>query len=128
MSSNHGARADLYGRLAELAQQLNVGRGAATRLRAAAYEAEVSGRVDDQQLIDLEGVAGEIYVSIEAFNSLPYWTWPRKTPTDLGNLLQVGDLLHPVLLEITELGTRMYRVRSTTASRPYDALPSEGAR
>jgi hypothetical protein len=107
---------ELYARLERLARDLGSWREAAERLRFAAYEAEISGHVDDSQLVAQEDVAGELYAAIEQFNALQSEI-ASEDADGPAEFAKVGDMLHLVLLEITELGTRMYRLRSAPASR-----------
>jgi hypothetical protein len=131
--SGLGQRMDteLYARLKQLSENLSSWRKQAERLRFEAYRAERSGQVDDQELVDLEGTAGEIYAGIETFNTL-LLEIAKQSATGPAEFAEVGDALHLVLLEVTEVGTRIYRARSAGPRATHDdaqgpilsALPS----
>ena len=102
---------ELYARLKQLSQDLSSWQKEAEQLRSAAHRAETTGQVDDRQLVDLERTAGEIYVGIDSFNLL-LPEIAKQSASGPAEFVEVGDALRLVLLEITELGTRMYRARS----------------
>lgn len=66
---------------------------------------------DEGQLTKLEETAGAIYDDISAFNRTVNEV-AEKSPAAASELAPVSDAIRLVLLEITELGVKLYSVHS----------------
>jgi hypothetical protein len=66
---------------------------------------------DRTQLTALEETAGEIYRDLTAFNAT-LTEVAEKSPVAASELVPVSDAIRMVLLEITELGVRLYSTHS----------------
>jgi hypothetical protein len=98
-------------RLRQIGHHIEAWRDEARRIGRMTDAAVAFKSIDDAHLIDLERTSGEIYAEIAAFNLLVPEI-AATNPIVAGQLAEVGDALQLVLLEITELGTRMYSLRS----------------
>ena len=77
--------------------------------------------VDKAQLTELEETAGSIYRDINGFNDAVADV-AAKSPAAAAELAPVSDAIRLVLLEITELGVRLY---SEHSGLPHSALAAE---
>ena len=109
-------------RLRLIGQNIERWRTEAQQIGKLADEAVTTGKIEDSRLIDLERTSGEIYVEIAAFNALVAEI-ATANPEVAAELAAVGSALQLVLLEITELGTRMYGVRSSDVT--IEVMPAE---
>ena len=102
---------DIADRLRQIGRHIEAWREEAKRISRMTDAAVAFKSIDDAHLVDLERTSGEIYAEIAAFNLLVPEI-AATSPAVAGQLAEVGDALQLVLLEITELGTRMYSLRS----------------
>lgn len=79
--------------------------------------------VDEAQLTELEETAGSIYQDINSFNDTVAEV-AAKSPEAAAELAPVSDAIRLVLLEITELGVRLY---SEHSGLPHSSLEAEAA-
>jgi hypothetical protein len=116
MSSN----AEIAERLHHFAVNIERWRAEAARLTLLVSQAR-EAKAPVEQLVALEETASEIYADVAAFRDTVEEV-AQKSPAAAAELAGVGDALHLVLLEITELGIRFYK---NTTARPdaVDALP-----
>jgi hypothetical protein len=98
-------------RLKQFGDHLATLRGKADELRRDADGAVISGTVDTATLVNAESSADALYVEISAFKTVLAEV-EKASPLAAGQLGPVSDALHLLLLEITEIGTRLYSVRS----------------
>ena len=100
---------DLSKRLRALAEELTLWRSDADRLHAAA---KMQGaKFDDELLVSVEKTSGSIYSGIAVFDGLVS-DIEKTSHVAAGQVAEVGDALRLLLMEITELGTRLYSLRS----------------
>jgi hypothetical protein len=109
--------AELAERLRPLAGKIVLWRAEAERIRAMMREAAESKSADPQALEGIEETAGEIFKEIEEFRAL-LKEIEQSSPKAAGELAGVNDELHLVLMEITELSTRMYSFRQGEVVQP----------
>jgi hypothetical protein len=112
---------DLRLRLGAIATEIEHWRSEASRLRAAGQLPDAAS--DDALLLSVEEVSGAIYRGIVDFEELVAEV-DRKSHAAAGQVADLGDALRLVLLEITELGTRLYSLRSAAPSK-HGATPHE---
>jgi hypothetical protein len=87
-----------------------------------------SGSVDNEHLVFVEQLAGAIYEEMEDLER-SRGLLPIIDDDDASTLADLSDALRLVLLEITELGNRMYSVRPMEdASLPAWILRAESLR
>lgn len=110
-SSPDALEGDVADRLRQIGHHIEAWREEAKRIGRMTDAAVAFKSIDDAHLVDLERTSGEIYAEIAAFNLLVPEI-AATNPIAAGQLAEVGDALQLVLLEITELGTRMYSLRS----------------
>lgn len=106
MSSN----AEIAKRLHHFADNIDRWRTEATSLK------QLVGRMRDDkaavdQLVALEETANQIYADVAAFRETVDEI-AEKSPEAASQLAGVSDALHLVLLEITELGLKLYEKHS----------------
>jgi hypothetical protein len=94
--------------LEHFAQNIDKWRTEAARLRQRADRPKVA---DTETLVQVEDTAGDIYREIESFKTVVAGI-AEQSPEAAGELAEVGETLHLLLLEITEQGTRLYSTRS----------------
>ena len=100
---------DISERLIALAPDIALWRSEAQRLDAAA---KLPGaKFDDTLLVSLEDTSGRIYAGIASFDALVA-DIDKTSHVAAGQIAEVGDALRLLLMEITELGTRLYSLRS----------------
>ncbi|MDB5538854.1 MAG: hypothetical protein JWQ89_581 [Devosia sp.] len=100
---------DLPERLRAIAADIVGWRDEARRLDEAARLPEA--RTDNQLLLSVEETSGAIYKGIASFEELVADV-DRTSHAAAGQIAEVGDALRLLLMEITELGTRLYSLRS----------------
>jgi hypothetical protein len=104
-------RDELIASLRATGDKIEYWRERGRRVRGLANEALDTHQVKAERLLEVEETSTEIYQAIADFDRLV----EEVSHTSLvaaGELAAVGDSLHLALLEITELGTTMYSVRS----------------
>jgi hypothetical protein len=106
------ANAEMIDRLREFGPNIEKWRKAAEGFRRLADEAVAAETVDEDQLLELERTASDIYEEIATFDKL-IPEIATESPDAAAELTAVGEALQLVLLDITETGTRMYSVRSS---------------
>ena len=111
---------ELAERLRPIAGKIVVWRADAERIRAMMLEASMNNSNDPGALERIEETAGAIFREIEEFRQL-LAEIARSSPKAAGELAGVNDALHLVLMEITEISTRMYSFRQGEVVQP----PSE---
>lgn len=116
MSTNH----EIAERLRHFGANIDKWKTEAARLtlQAAASRQAPAG---EAQLTALEETAGSIYSDINAFNETVTEV-AAKSPAAASELAPVSDAIRLVLLEITELGVRLY---STHSGVPHSSDGSE---
>lgn len=82
--------------------------------------------VDEAQLTELEETASSIYQDINGFNDTVAEV-AAKSPEAAAELAPVSDAIRLVLLEITELGVRLYSEHSGLVHSSLEAEGTEGA-
>jgi hypothetical protein len=111
---------DLRQRLQAMATDIVRWRAEATRLRDAT---QLPGAAtDDALLLSVEETSGEIYREIDTFDELVKDV-DRTSHVAAGQVAEVGDALRLILMEITELGTGLYGLRSADVLEPVDVGP-----
>jgi hypothetical protein len=101
---------ELADRLRPIAGKIAGWRADAERISAAMAEAAASNSNDPAALERVEETAGAIFREIDEFRLL-LADIAASSPNAAGELAGVNDELHLVLMEITELSTRMYSFR-----------------
>ena len=103
---------DLSERLRALTAEIAHWRSEAQRLDVAG---KLPGaRFDDALLLSVEETSGSIYAGIASFDALVV-DIDKASHAAAGQIAEVGDALRLLLMEITELGTRLYSLRSDVA-------------
>jgi hypothetical protein len=77
----------------------------------AALAAQTSNNVNDEVLLRVEEISEDIRSDIDRLTAL-IKSMPKASPTDFALTTEVDDALRLVLLEVTELGTKLYGARS----------------
>lgn len=111
---------ELADRLHPFAEKIERWREDAVILRGLVANAAAANAVDPDVLLRVEEVSGAIYQAIADFDALVAQIG-KDSAGAAGELAVVGDALRLVLMEITELGTQMYSVRSHEAPVPEQA-------
>lgn len=101
---------ELADRLRPIAGKIAGWRADAERISLMMVEASESNSDDPAALERIEETAGAIFQEIEVFRLL-LADIALSSPKAAGELAGVNDELHLVLMEITELSTRMYSFR-----------------
>ncbi len=83
----------------------------AAKLRARAALVSGATPAETEELVALEKTATDIHDEIAGFKETVAEI-AATSPAAAGELADVGETLHLLLLEITEIGTGMYRSRS----------------
>lgn len=104
-------------RLRHFGEHIERWRAEATRLRDRAGSDTASSATDAESLVQVETTAGAIYDEIATFKETVL-DIAATSPEAAGELAEVGEALHLLLLEITELGTQMYATRSGLEPAP----------
>lgn len=98
-------------------------------IKALAERAAADRAVSEQQLLSVEETSAAVYAEIAAFDAM---VKDHALPTELeaAMIAEVGDALRLQSLEITELSTSMYAVRSAWAlddgTRTEPVEPADG--
>lgn len=117
MSDNH----EIAERLRQFGANIETWQAEAARLKQLVL-ASREEPVDEAQLTALEETAGSIYRDISAFNDAVAEVAARS-PAAAAELAPVSDAIRLVLLEITELGVRLY---SEHSGLPHSSFEPEG--
>jgi hypothetical protein len=104
---------DLRATLTHFAENIDKWRAEAARLRA---ETEGKRGVATELLVHVEDTSGDVYREIQAFNTAVAEV-SKQSPQAAGELAEVGEALHLLLLDFTELGTKLYSTRSQAPKR-----------
>jgi hypothetical protein len=107
--------AELADRLRPLAGKIAGWRAEAERMRFMMLTAAETNSADPGALERVEETAGAIFREIEEFRLL-LADIVATSPKAAGELAGVNEALHLVLMEITELSTRMYSFRQGQAA------------
>jgi len=94
--------------LEHFALNIDLWRAEAARLRKLADGTQVA---DTEALVSVETTAGDIYREIESFKKVVAGI-AEQSPDAAGELAEIGETLHLLLLEITEQGSKLYSTRS----------------
>jgi len=97
--------------LAQAALKVETWQAQAAQLRLLVDAARVSQSVGDDLLHSVEETSGAVYAEIATFNRMAE-EMSDAAPEAAQQFVSASDRLHLVLLEITELGTALYAVRS----------------
>ncbi|MDB5563256.1 MAG: hypothetical protein JWN11_2674, partial [Hyphomicrobiales bacterium] len=97
--------------LRAIASKIELWRLAGKRIREFIKLADARHAVDESLLQQVEETSGEIYREIAAFD-LIVADVEKLSPQSAAHLSELGDALRLILLEITELGTHLYSIRS----------------
>lgn len=116
MSTNQ----EIAERLRHFGANIEKWRAEAARLKQLAA-ASREDLVDEAQLTELEETAGSIYQDINAFNETVAEV-ATKSPAAAAELAPVSDAIRLVLLDVTELGVRLY---SEHSGLPHSSLDGE---
>lgn len=108
---------DLCSRLNRMATAVEHWRSEAKLLSEAARRPEAA--TDDELLFSVEETSGAIYREIDVFDELVKDV-DTKSQVAAGQIAEVGDALRLLLMEITELGTGLYSLRSSDMSKAGD--------
>lgn len=100
----------------EFSERLRAFSAEIVRWRAESQRLDVAGklpgaRFDDALLLSAEETSGSIYAAIAKFDALVA-DIDKTSHVAAGQAAEVGDALRLLLMEITELGTRLYSLRS----------------
>jgi hypothetical protein len=95
----------------------------ASQLKHLVTTAETVGEVSDDLLAAAEGTCSSIYAEIAKCAEV-IKTVGETSPQAASQLAPLDDALHLVLLEVTELTTGLYAVRSRLGKAPTPALPA----
>jgi hypothetical protein len=91
-------------------------RSQAEQLKHLVRTAEVAGNVSDELLQTTEGTCTAIYTEIDKCAKVIATVEATSQPA-ASQLAALNDALHLVLLEVTELSTELYAVRSRLGKR-----------
>lgn len=101
---------EIVDRLNHFGKNIERWRTEAARLTLLAAQARQK-KPDEAQLVDLEETATAIYSDITEFQRT-LEEIATTSPTAAAQLATVSDAIHLVLLEITELGIKLYSARN----------------
>lgn len=119
MSDNH----EIAERLRHFGANIERWQAEAANLKQMAA-ASRAAPVDEAQLTALEETAGAIYRDINGFNDAVAEV-AAKSPAAAAELAPVSDAIRLVLLEITELGVRLYSEHSGLVHSGFEAAETE---
>jgi len=105
---------DVRPTLQHFADNIGQWRGEAARLR---IKAEQPHAAPTEVLVHVEDIAGEIYREIASFDVAVAGV-AKHSPKAAGELAEVGETLRLLLLDITELGTKLYSTRTELQAEP----------
>jgi erythromycin esterase-like protein len=114
--------ADFADSLRVIAAKIEKWREDARRIRAQTDEALDTKSVRADRLLEIEETAGEIYREIASFDEQA-----EHSTATAAERAEVDDALRLVLMEITELSTAMYSVRSMEPPDPQDQPEQQGS-
>jgi hypothetical protein len=117
---------ELSERLKPFAGKIAAWRDRALEINELADQVVASKTVDPETLVEVEQTGTDIRAEIVAFDKLVSEVG-EISPASAAQLGSIGDALRLVLLEITELGTRMYAVRWQAVIDTADASHSAAA-
>ncbi len=100
---------ELIERLRLMSNEIAVWREQMIALRSASRAPDA--KTDDKLLLHVEETSGKIYEGIAEFDAL-LADIDRKSHAAAAQIVEVGDALRLILMEITELGTQLYALRS----------------
>ena len=103
--------AELASRLQQTPPKIDRWREQAAQLHGLLDVARAGGAASPSLLQSIETTAGEIYAEISSYDGLVQDV-AAVSPAAAAELAEVNDALHLVLMEITELSTALYAVRS----------------
>ena len=110
--------------LDHFATNISKWRTEAERLRLRLDATDAIQPIDPESLVQLERAAGDMYHEIASFKETVA-NIGKHSPTAANELAEVGEILHLLLLDIIELGTKMYSARSGLGS-PIATSVAEG--
>lgn len=105
---------DLLPRLRTMATKITGWREQAQRLKATSRNS--GAKYDDELLLEIEETSSGIYVGIAEFDALVADV-DKTSHVAATQIVEVGDALRLLLMEITELGTQLYALRSSPPPR-----------
>jgi hypothetical protein len=105
---------DVRSTLQHFADNIGRWRAEAGRLRA---RTEQQDTASTELLVHVEDTAGDIYREIESFD-IAVADVAKQSPQAAGELAEVGEILRLLLLDITELGTKLYSTRAQLREEP----------
>ena len=108
---------ELASLLHDTAPKIEGWRAQAEQLKALVEAARVTGNASDSLLVTVEETAASITAEISTYAEVVA-ALKEQSPAAAAELSPVSDALHLVLMEITELGTALYAVRS---QQPFEA-------
>jgi hypothetical protein len=111
---------ELADRLRPIAGKIAGWRADSQRISSMMAQASENNSADPAALEQVEETAGAIFREIEEFRLL-LADIEASSPEAAGELAGVNDELHLVLMEITELSTRMYSFRQAEVVPPPTA-------
>lgn len=91
------------------------------RLQVAVLRVEAAERqvASTELLVTVEDTAGEMYREIESFKAAVAGV-AEQSGEAAGELAEIGESLRLLLLELTELGTKLYSTRSEVVDQELD--------
>ena len=107
--------------LEETPSKIIAWKGQASQLDHLVQAAQITGGVSDELLTVTERTASSIYAEISKCAEV-IANVAAASPEAASQLASLNDALHLVLLEITELSTKLYAVRSTITKLAADTL------
>ena len=110
-------------RLRHFAEHIERWKAEAAQLRTQAESASTSNPADTESLVHLESTASDIYDEISSFKQTVNEV-AALSPEAAGELASVGEALHLLLLDITELGIKMYSTRSPEVVEQPELAPA----
>lgn len=119
-------RAYFVDRPQPIAAKIEKWRQDARRIRAQANEALDTRSVQAERLLEIEETAGEIYREIAVFDEQTVLSGDTSAAI-AAERAAISDALRLVLMEITELSTAMYSVRSLEPE-PLEPDPPDSSR
>ena len=111
---------DLRQRLTEMAVDIKRWQGDANALHEATHRPDAA--TDNELLLSVEETSSAIYRAVDIFDELVKDV-DSKSHIAAGQVAEVGDALRLVLMEITELGTGLYSLRSSDLTLEASRIP-----
>ena len=103
--------AKLAALLADAPSRIAGWRAQAQQLTQLLVPARIEGHISDDLHVTIERTCGDIYAQIEACSAITKDV-AETSPDAAAELAPIDDALRLVLLEITELSTELYAIRS----------------